>query len=345
MIRHLKLILLTLLLSAFSAPILAKTVLRVGYVNEWPLPAHFGRSDGRFDAALNGGVGWTAFGNAADIIAALKAGDIDIALSLGITPVLVAQVQGLDIVAIDIAASYPEAAGCILKPVATGGDKLEALRSARVGVALGTLPHYLLLDQLPRLGIDAGDLTFFDLPPVAAASALRGGEIDVACAWGSVFATLATEGTPIASLPGARGDGPEIYDMIVTTQPFLADNSELVQGFLATNESLLVEFANDREHMLTAIAAAVNMTVPAARRSLNGISFPPISARAGAAWLDGAVAANLRDVAEYFVQQATLDKIPDGLDSLADPAPLKAVIANATTEPLELAAPTPTAAQ
>ncbi len=309
---------LLLALSAVLLPVMAQSAVTVGYFREWPLPSLYGKSTGAFAEALGTDVNWRAYPSGAKMRAALANGDIDIALSLGTVPVLLAKLAGQDIRIVDIAVDYSRNQGCVVRPDVGAGADPKALEGVRAALPMGTIVHYGLLQQLAKLGVNAATIEFRDMSPLRAATAFEAGKTGIACGWGAIFQRLAGRGTDIASLLPAPVTPPYVFDSIVTTDSFASKNSDLLAQFLKTRTDLVGQFREAPETMLAAIALESGLTESATRATLQGFRFPPVAERLGQDWLGKGTGAVLAALAQFFVEQGTLEKAPDGLESLPD---------------------------
>ena len=77
-----------LLVGAQSA--LAQEELNVAYFLEWPMPFQASKVSGAYDEALGMKVNWVSFDTGTAMSAAMASGDIDISVSQGVPPFVVA---------------------------------------------------------------------------------------------------------------------------------------------------------------------------------------------------------------------------------------------------------------
>ncbi len=307
----------------------AQAVLNVGYFREWPLPVLAGKAGG-FGEDAGFTVKWRAYDNSRAMLSGLAAGDIDIALSLGVVPVLVARLAGQDVEIVDIAVDYSGSLGCVAD-AALGLTKENAavLEGARVALPVGTLVHAGLLRQLSALGVDATGLELTDMSPRQAATALAQGKVDVACAWGSLYAGMKSAGAALNDLADAGGYA---FDAVVVRKGYGNENADVLALFLKAQSGMNIRYQADPAGVLPVLAVESGLTEAAARKTLDGFAFPPMEARLGAEWLGGGVSRRLKELAVFLVAQSTLEKMPDGLDALVNPAYLQAARALVAAE-------------
>ena len=181
----------------------------VGYFQQWPTPALFALEKKTFDKSLGLAVDWVPFADGAAMRAALAAGEIQIAYSLGFVPFLVGASIGIDLAMIGVAVDYSATDNCILRRDAgIGRDNAAALAGRRVAVRRGSVTHFRLQRMLERLNVDPGAIDIVDTESGAdAAAALRRGEVVMACASGSGLRAMAGLGEPLMSTEPPTSSG------------------------------------------------------------------------------------------------------------------------------------------
>jgi taurine transport system substrate-binding protein len=84
----------------------------VAYFLEWPMPMMMAKASGAYDEALGTKVNWVSFETGTAMSAAMASGDVQIAVSQGLPPFVVATSGGQDLQLLDVAVSYAENQGC-----------------------------------------------------------------------------------------------------------------------------------------------------------------------------------------------------------------------------------------
>ena len=87
--------------------------LTVGYFLEWPMPMLAAKADGTYDEALGMKVNWVSFETGTAMSAAMASGDVQISVSQGIPPFVIAVSGGQDLQTVDVAVSYSENDNCV----------------------------------------------------------------------------------------------------------------------------------------------------------------------------------------------------------------------------------------
>ena len=161
------------LLTGGQAMAQAATELTVGYFLEWPMPFEFAKVQGTYDEALGMKVNWVSFDTGTAMSAAMASGDVQISVSQGVPPFVIAVSAGQDLQVLDVAVSYADNDNCV---VASGleidKDSAAELAGKKVAVPLGTAAHYGFLKQMDHFGVDVGSMEVVDMAPPEGAAAL-----------------------------------------------------------------------------------------------------------------------------------------------------------------------------
>lgn len=305
-------ILFTLGLLSLTSGAQAQNTLQIGYFAEWPLPAHYGQTSGAYDDVLGADAEWIAYDSSTSMFAALETGDIQIALSQGLVPFLLVSTAGLDFKIIDIAVSYPANENCFAHPdLQFSASKTSALNGTTIALAIGTISHFNLNQTLTRFGIDPASVEMVNMTPAQAVAALKQDKVEVACGWGPALTTLQGFGTILLSNDQKTELGIKNYDTIVIRSSFGADNPEVVAKFLKVTGELNAAYTANAARMIPSIAAPMNMFDGTVAASMEGFTFPSVSAKLGEEWLGGGVQTHLKQLADFFVGQGAMDKSLD----------------------------------
>lgn len=296
------------LLSIFSSA-QAQEALQIGYFNEWPLPAHYGQTSGAYDEVLGAETQWMAYNSSNAMFAALETGDIQIALSEGLVPFLVVATAGLDFKIVDIAVSYPANENCFAHPdLQFSAGNAGVLNNATVALAVGTTAHFNLNLTLTNFGIDPEGVELLNMTPAQAAAALTQGKVDIACGWGPALTTLQEFGTALLGPEQKTEIGIKNYDVIVIRSNFGTENPEVVAKFLKVTNELNAAFTANAARMIPNIAKPLDMFEDTVKASMQGFEFPSITEKLGENWLGGGVQTHLKQLADFFVLQGTMNE-------------------------------------
>jgi taurine transport system substrate-binding protein len=297
----------------------------VGYFLEWPMPFLAAKASGAYDEALGVKVNWVSFDTGTAMSAAMASGDVQLSVSQGVPPFVVAASGGQDIQIVDVAVSYSDNDNCVVN----SGLEIDAASAAelagkKVAVPLGTAAHYGFLRQMDHFGVALGSLTVVDMAPAEGAAALSQGDVDFACGWGGALNTMKESGNVL--LTGAEKEALGILVFDVTTAPadYIAENGETVAKFLAVTAEANASWAADgSDEMLAVIAKESGMDVEATAASLSTFKFPTVEEQLSDAWLGGNAAAFMKGVADVFVESGSIDSSLDSYEGTVNLGPLQ----------------------
>lgn len=304
--------------------------LNVAYFLEWPMPFEYGKVTGLYDERLGIPVNWVAFDTGVAMSAAMASGDIDIALSQGLPPFVVATSAGQDLQIIDIAVSYSDNDNCVVRAdLEIDKDNAGAeLVGKRVAVPLGTAAHYGFLRQMDHFGVPLDSLEVVDMAPPDGAAALLQGAVDMMCGYGAAITRAQENGNVI--LTGAEKEALGILVFDVTSSPasFVAENPDTVAEFLAVTAELNAQWNDGNpEEMLTVIAQDAGMELEATRAFIGTFAFPSVADQLSDAWLGGNVQTFMKGVADVFVGSGSIASALDSYEAQVNTGPLTEVAA------------------
>ncbi len=303
----------------FLAPAMAQDAITIGYFSEWPLPAHMGRESGEYNQVLGLGVNWQAFDSSAEMARELETGNIQIALSQGITPLIASLNQGAKFKIVDVAVSYAEGENC----VGGGGmsitrETARRLEAAQIAVPMGTITHFNLLKQLEYLRVEMTSVEIINMPPARAASAFEQGEVEVACAWGPALDFMKRYGNLLMNRMQKEAAGIRVFDLIVINEKFGAENPELVAKFLRVTNDLNAQYVSKSDELNAKIGAALGMTQDAVKTTMADFDFPVLETKLSTKWLGGGIQQYIKEVADFMLEQETFTKSLDSYDDSVD---------------------------
>ena len=302
--------------------------LTVGYFLEWPMPFQFAKVQGTYEEELGLPINWVSFDTGTAMSAAMASGDVQLSVSQGVPPFVVAASGGQDIKILDVAVSYSENDNCVVaSALEIDKDSAAELAGKKVSVPLGTAAHYGFLSQMNHFGVDLASLDVVDLAPAEGANALEQGDVDMACGWGGALRRMKESGNIL--LTGAEKEelGILVFDVTSAPAEFVAENPELVSAFLAVtaDANAMWNSGENADEMLPVIAQDAGMEEQAASETMATFVFPSVEEQLSEKWLGGNAATFMDGVAGVFQEAGS---IPDTLDSYAgaiDTGPLQAV--------------------
>jgi taurine transport system substrate-binding protein len=273
----------------------------VAYFLEWPMPFQFAKVEGIYEERLGVPVEWVAFDTGTAMSAAMAAGDVQMAVSQGVPPFVVATSAGQDLQLLDIAVSYSENDNCVVRTEleADQANAAEVLAGKKVAVPLGTAAHYGFLRQMEHLGVDLASLEVVDMAPPDGAAAIAQGAVDMFCGFGAALTRAKEHGNVLMTGPEKEAAGILVFDVISAPSSFVNENPDLVA---------------EAEAMLPVIAQDAGMEEQAARDFMATFAFPPREEKLSEIWLGGNVQEFMGGVAQVFVEAGS---IPSALESYA----------------------------
>ncbi|NBT31034.1 MAG: taurine ABC transporter substrate-binding protein [Rhodobacteraceae bacterium] len=290
----------------------------VGYFLEWPMPFEYAKVNGTYDEAMGVKVNWVSFDTGTAMSAAMASGDVQISVSQGVPPFVVATSAGQDLQTIDVAVSYSDNDNCV---VASGLeiDKTNAgeLAGRKVAVPLGTAAHYGFLRQMDHFGVALDSLEIVDMAPPDGAAAFAQGAVDMFCGWGGSLRRAKESGNVL--LTGAEKEelGILVFDVTSAPASFVAENPDLVAKFLkvtADANAMWNAGGDAAAAMIPVIAQDAGMDETATAETMATFVFPSIEEQMSAKWLGGGAQEFMAGVAGVFVGAGS---IPSALDSYA----------------------------
>ncbi|SMX27098.1 Taurine-binding periplasmic protein precursor [Pelagimonas phthalicica] len=306
------------LLSGTQAAMADGHGITVAYFLEWPMPFEYAKAKGMYDEALGMEVNWVSFDTGTAMSAAMASGDVQIAVSQGVPPFVVAASAGQDLQILDVAVSYSDNDNCVVREdLEIDKDSAGELAGKKVAVPLGTAAHFGFLKQMSHFGVELGSLEVVDMAPPDGAAALAQGSVDMACGWGGSLRRMKEHGNVLLTGGEKEELGILVFDVTSGPAGWVAENSETVSKFLAVTAKAN-DMWNSGEHtdeMLPVIAKDAGMDEADAAASLATFAFPGLDDQLGEKWLGGGAQDFMKGVADVFVESGSID---GALDSYAD---------------------------
>ena len=298
----------------------------VGYFLEWPMPFQYAKVMGTYDEALGMTVNWRAFDTGTAMSAAMASGDVQLSVSQGVPPFVVATSAGQDLQIVDVAVSYSDNDNCVVAE-ALEIDKTNAaeLAGKKVAVPLGTAAHYGFLKQMNHFGVDVGSLDVVNMAPPEGAAAIAQGAVDMFCGWGGSLRRAKEHGNVL--LTGAEKEelGILVFDVTSGPSSFIAENPDVVATFLKVTGDANAMWADpaNRDEMLPVIAKDSGMDVDATAATIDTFIFPSVEDQLGAKWLGGGAQEFMKGVADVFVEAGSIDAALETYENNVNTGPLQ----------------------
>ena len=298
----------------------------VAYFLEWPMPMMAAKASGAYDEALGMKVNWVSFETGTAMSAAMASGDVQIALSQGVPPFVVAASGGQDIQVVDVAVSYSDNDNCVVHAdLEIDKDSAGELAGKKVAVPLGTAAHYGFLRQMGHFGVPLDSLQIVDMPPPEGANALGQKAVDFACGYGGGLTSMKEYGNVL--LTGAEKEelGILVFDVTSAPAAYIAENGDVVAKFLKVTADANAAFAaNPTDEMMAVIAEQSGMDLAAAKGAISTMAFPTVAEQLSEKWLGGNAATFMKGVADVFVGAGSIDSALDSYEDAVNTGPLQA---------------------
>ncbi|RMD49565.1 MAG: taurine ABC transporter substrate-binding protein [Alphaproteobacteria bacterium] len=311
----------------------AQDEITVAYFLEWPMPFQYAKVNGWYDEALGIKVNWRSFDTGTAMSAAMASGDVQIAVSQGVPPFVVAVSAGQDLQIADIAVSYSENDNCVVRSdLEIDKTNAKELEGKKVAVPLGTAAHYGFLKQMAHFGVDISTMEIVNMAPPEGAAALAQGAVDMACGWGGALRRMKEHGNVLLTGKEKEDLGILVFDVTSSPASFMAENTDLMSKFLCVtakaNKMWNEGDEATREKMIAVIAKDAGMDVEGTRATMATFEFPSVEEQLGPKWLGGGVQEFMKGVAKVFEEAGSIDKALPSYDQAVNIEPLKACAAS-----------------
>ena len=282
----------------------------VAYFLEWPMPFQFAKETGMYEEAMGVPINWVSFDTGTAMSAAMASGDVQISVSQGVPPFVVATSAGQDLQIVDVAVSYSENDNCVVRSdLEIDKSSAGELAGKKVAVPLGTAAHYGFLKQMSHFNVALDDLTIVDMAPAEGQAALAQGAVDMACGWGGALRRMKESGNIL--LTGAEKEelGILVFDVTSVPASYAAENGEMVAKFLDVTAEANAMWADEANHaeMLPVIAKDAGMSEEDTMATISTFVFPTVDEQMSAKWLGGGAQEFMKGVADVFVEAGSID--------------------------------------
>lgn len=299
----------------------------VGYFLEWPMPFQYAKAMGTYEEALGADVNWVSFESGVKMSAAMASGDVQLSVSQGVPPFVVATSAGQDLQILDVAVSYSENDNCVVRSeLEIDKTNTDELAGKKVAVPLGTAAHYGFLTQMNHFGVDVASMDVVDMDPTDGAAAFAQGAIDMFCGWGGALGRAKEYGNVLLSGDEKTEIGILVFDVTSGPADWVAENSDTVARFLKVTADANAMWADEanRAEMLPVIAKDAGMDEEATASNLATFEFPTVEEQLSEKWLGGNAQAFMKGVADIFVEAGSIDAALDTYENNVNTGPLQA---------------------
>ena len=311
---------------AMSSTAATAEEITVAYFLEWPMPMMAAKASGAYEEALGMKVNWVSFETGTAMSAAMASGDVQIAVSQGVPPFVVAASGGQDLQVVDVAVSYSDNDNCVVhSDLEIDKDSAGELAGKKVAVPLGTAAHYGFLRQMSHFGVPLDSLQIVDMPPPEGANALGQKAVDFACGYGGGLTSMKEYGNVLLTGDEKEELGILVFDVTSAPASYIAENGDVVAKFLkVTADANEKWYAGQSDEMLAVIAEQAGMDLDAAKGAIATMKFPSVEDQLSDKWLGGNAATFMKGVADVFVEAGSIDAALDSYEDAVNTGPLTA---------------------
>jgi len=303
----------------------ASAEITVAYFLEWPMPFEYAKQMGTYEEALGMDINWVAFESGVKMSAAMASGDVQLSVSQGVPPFVVATSAGQDLQILDVAVSYADNDNCVVRSeLEIDASNAGELAGKKVAVPLGTAAHYGFLSQMNHFGVDVGSMDVVDMDPPDGAAAIAQGAVDMFCGWGGALRRALEHGNVLLTGDEKTELGILVFDVTSGPANWVAENGDTVAKFLkvtADANAMWADPANQAE-MLPLIAKDAGMSEEATAETIATFKFPTVEEQLSAAWLGGNAQSFMKGVADVFVNAGSIDGALDSYAGAVNTGPL-----------------------
>lgn len=268
------------------------------------------RKENYYEDLLDAKVNIVSFSSGKDVNTALASGSIDIS-ELGTSPSALGISSGLDYSVIGIG-DIIGSAESLVATKDSGIKDVKDLVGKKVATPFASTAHYSLLSAIKLAGFKETDVNLLDMEADDIYAAWQRGDIDAAYIWYPTLDNLINEGgTIITGSDKLQGEGYVTGDLIVARNEFAEENPELVTQFLQAvlkgNDVIL----NDPDTAAVDVASVLGIEEADAANQLTQYGYLTGEEQLSETWLGGGLAQNLKDTADFLVEQKSITSAPE----------------------------------
>ena len=236
-------------------------------------------------------INWRAFDSGAAVIAAMKEGEVEIALA-GSSPIAAGVSSGAAIELFWITEDIAAAEALVVRNGA-GIESPQDLRGKRLAVPFVSTAHFHTLFALEQFGINSDHVELLDMPPASIATAWENGTIDAAFIWNPVLGKIGKSGKVLMTSGLLSRWGKATFDGMVTLKEWSAEHGDFMLAFVKTVARADAAYRDNKElwtadsepvKKITRVVGGNPQDVPGV---LALYEFPTLSEQASDRWLGG----------------------------------------------------------
>lgn len=198
----------------------------------------------------------------------------------------------------------------------SGATKIEDLKGLKVGTPFASTAHYSLLNALKQANIDPREVELLDMQPDDIYAAWKRGDIDAAYVWNPVLGELKQDGVVITDSGELAEQGIVTADVAAVRKEFAKEYPDVVKNYVKVQLYALDKFDNNRDEAIKEIAKAAGISEEDAASQVQDFTYPSGKEQITDEYLgtkekSGALAQNLKDTADFLVEQGSIESAPD----------------------------------
>jgi len=235
------------------------------------LPAMWERANGSYDKAFpNLAVKEISLQSGPKQMAAIAAGDLDVAQGIGDAAFLVAVAGGVDARIIAAGSRSPKAFAVMTNNPSI--DTIADLKGKKVAGLRGSVVHQVFVSALAEHGLKESDVEFFPMPIPQAAATLLTGRADAALLVGSEIMRARKAGARVLADGEGRVSG---LSLVVARTKFLTENPGFADNFRALRRATLSGVKADKNAALTLAAKEIGASREDLAAMMDWYDFDP----------------------------------------------------------------------
>jgi taurine transport system substrate-binding protein len=336
MIRTLAAVVLCALAAALGAPgtRAADKEVAIGFqliYNPWKVAI----ADGVFERETGYAIRWRRYDSGAKVVAAMAAGEVDIALA-GSSPIAAAVSRGMQIEVFWVAEDIASAEALVVR----NGSGIVAprdLMGRKVAVPFASTAHFHLLFALEQFGIEPGQVQLLNLQPEEIVSAWQRGDIDAAFVWNPALGQIKSTGAVLITSGLLTRWGKATFDALVVDKRFGAENPEFMTDFVRIVAEADDAYRSQPEAwgadspMVQKIVGLVGGDAADVPDALALYGFPTLEEQVSCQWLgcgaEGGVARALQYTSEFLLKERKIEALQEDYSRFVNPSFAEAALA------------------
>jgi taurine transport system substrate-binding protein len=301
----------------------------VAYFPGWPGTFEVAWAKGWFEKEMGVKINFRGFEYGSLIAAAMSSGEVSMAAALGSTAFISAVSQGASLKMIGISDEQSQAENLVVRK-GTGITKPRELIGKKIGTPFGTTSHYKLMGILDTFGIEENQVKIIDMANMDVVAAMKRGDIDAGFAWEPALTEMLKMGHIVVGTDELVRWGYLSYGIIAVTEEFGRKNPQLVTKFLKVWDDSTKYYYKNLDESYDLIAKKAGLTPESTKNIMTKTGYFDKEKSLSPEWMGtksnpGKIMKNLKEVADFFVKQKSIEKAFDDYSPYVDTTFLEAI--------------------